>query len=180
MIAGKTMRPGAVSADRHVSRTPVVDICRSRLGRSGTGRGTVVPSATGADRYTLTQLTVNGASGVAAVHSRCMRAQPGDMMGLEVLTDSVASLATWSKVVELNAIGDQAIRPVRLFDLGGRTFAAGATGHVAGPRGQPVLPHPAAGHRVGRCCGGSCSAPAQPYEQVAAIAGGGRRPSRHG
>jgi hypothetical protein len=47
----------------------------------------VVPSARGADRYTLTQLTVNGASDVAAAHSRCMRAQPGDMMGLEILPD---------------------------------------------------------------------------------------------
>jgi hypothetical protein len=60
-----------------------------------------------------------------------------DMMGLEVLTDSVGCEATWSTVVALNAIGT---RPVRLFELGGRTFAAGATGQrirSTPGRGQP-------------------------------------------
>jgi hypothetical protein len=48
-----------------------------------------------------------------------------DKMRLKVLTDPLGCEATWSTVVALNAIE---IKPMRLFDLDGRTFEAGATG----------------------------------------------------
>jgi hypothetical protein len=54
----------------------------------------------------------------------------GDAMGLEALTDSVDSLITWSKVVELNAIK---IRPVRLLRSLGQSLHGGC--HIPGNQG---------------------------------------------